>query len=66
MTYRVTQEFKRSGEPLTQPASDRLLERLRAAAPEADATLELGLGRFQLGESGPEHRNSSASQLLTS
>ncbi|WP_028067464.1 hypothetical protein [Solirubrobacter soli] len=48
MTYRVTQEFQSGDEPLTQEAADRLLARLRATAPEAEAELELGLGRFMV------------------
>jgi hypothetical protein len=49
MTYRVIQEFQRSGEPLSQEAADRLLARLRETAPEAEPALELGLGRFMVG-----------------
>src|SRR5262245_4421816 len=49
MTYRVTQEFQSSGEPLTQEAADRLLARLRDTAPESEPALELGLGRFMVG-----------------
>ena len=48
MTYRVTQEFQRSGEPLTQEAADRLLARLRDTAPEAEPALEVGLGRVMV------------------
>ena len=49
MNYRVTQEFRSSGEPLTQAAASRLLARLRDTAPEAEPALELGLGRFMIG-----------------
>jgi hypothetical protein len=48
MIYRVKQEFKLTGDPPTQAATDRLLERLRAAAPEAEAAVEIGVGRFQV------------------
>ncbi|MDA0185313.1 hypothetical protein OJ997_33720 [Solirubrobacter phytolaccae] len=47
--YRVTLEFQQPGGPPTQAASEHLLERLRAAAPEADVALELGIGRLHAG-----------------
>ena len=48
MDYRVIQEFKLSGDPPDQAGTDRLRDRLRAAAPESDAVVELGLGRMRV------------------
>jgi hypothetical protein len=48
MDYRVIQEFKLKGDPPTQDQLDRLRERLAAAAPEADADIELGVGRIRV------------------
>lgn len=56
--YRVTIEFKHPGGLPTQALSEHLLSRLRAAAPDADAAIELGIGRLQAGltvrAAGPE------------
>jgi len=48
MDFRVTQEFKLTGDPPDQAATDRLRDRLRAAAPESAAVVELGLGRMRV------------------
>ena len=48
MDYRVIQEFKFSGDPPDQAGTDRLRDRLRAAAPESGAIVELGLGRMRV------------------
>jgi hypothetical protein len=46
MDFRVTMEFAIKGDPPSQIRLEHLRERLRAAAPAAHATLELGLGRM--------------------
>jgi hypothetical protein len=48
MDYRVTQEFKLSGDPPDQAGTDRLRDRLRAAVPGSMANVELGLGRMRV------------------
>ena len=48
MDYRVTQEFKVSGDPPDQAATDRLRDRLRDAVPGSAAAVELGLGRMRV------------------
>ena len=48
MDYRVIQEFRLTGNPPDQAGTDRLRDRLRAAAPESDAVVELGLGRLRV------------------
>ena len=48
MDYRVTQEFKLTGDPPDQAATDRLRDRLRAAVPGSGAVVELGLGRMRV------------------
>lgn len=45
--YRVTLEFNQHGGPATQADAERLLARLRSAAPSTDIAIELGIGRFQ-------------------
>jgi len=47
--YRVTLEFQQPGRPPTAATAEHLLSRLRAAAPEADPVIELGIGRFHAG-----------------
>jgi hypothetical protein len=48
MDYRVIQEFKLSGDPPDQAGTERLRDRLRRAAPESGAVVELGLGRMRV------------------
>ncbi len=48
MDYRVIQEFTLTGDPPDQAGTDRLRDRLRAAAPESDAVVELGVGRLRV------------------
>jgi hypothetical protein len=48
MDYRVTQEFKLTGDPPDQAATDLLRDRLRAAVPGSGAVVELGLGRMRV------------------
>lgn len=47
--YRVTLEYHQHDGPPTQAASAHLLSRLRAAAPDGDVAIELGIGRFHAG-----------------
>ena len=48
MTYRVTHEFKLTGSLPSQDELDRMLARLREAAPEGDVAIALGLGRVEV------------------
>ena len=48
MTYRVTHEFKLTGSLPSQDELDRMLARLREAAPQGDVAIALGLGRVEV------------------
>ena len=48
MTYRVTHEFKLTGSLPSQAELDRMLARVREAAPEGDVAVALGLGRVEV------------------
>jgi hypothetical protein len=48
MDFRVTQEFKLTGDPPDQAGTDRLQARLHAAAPASGAVVELGVGRLRV------------------
>ena len=63
--FRVTQEFALLGGPLTQPDVDRLLGRLREAAPGASAGLELGIGRMRVVLTVPARDAAEAVGLAT-